>query len=446
MNIPSTRLDDGALYRKIAWRIVPFLFVCYVVNFIDRVNIGFAKLHLLRDLKLDDAAFGIAAGMFFVGYLLLELPSNLLLARIGVRKTLLRIMALWGLVTIALMFVQGAKSLYLLRFLLGAAEAGFFPGMIFYLSQWFPNAQRGRITSLFVMAVPLAGIVGGPLSGVIMSQLEGAQGLHGWQWLFLIEGVPAVVLGVLALLLLDDRPADARWLTDDEKARVQAALGAERARREATPAPSSLRELLRSPRVYLLCAVYLTVFMGLNVVGFWIPTVLRQVGVTRITDIGWLSGGMSVLTAIGIVVIGRSSDRRGERRWHVAGNGIGVAASLLLLPLSAHSIALTVALLCVASICIYATLSIFWTIPPMFLSGNAAAGGIALITTVGALGGAVSPALVGILKEQTGSIYVGLAVVAGLLLIGMIALLWFVPQEQPAVQPARASPPQVAAK
>jgi MFS family permease len=441
MNTPLKGLDDTALYRKIAWRIVPFVFVCYVVNFIDRVNIGFAKLHLLRDLKLDDAAFGIAAAMFFVGYVLFELPSNLLLVRIGVRKTLMRIMVLWGLVTIALMFAQGARSLYVLRFLLGVAEAGFFPGIIFYLSQWFPNAQRGRITSLFVMAVPLAGIVGGPLSGLIMSRLDGVQGLHGWQWLFLIEGLPAVALGLLARVWLADRPADASWLADAEKDRVTAKLREERLLREASGAtPSSLRDLARSPRVYLLCFIYMTVFMGMNVVGFWIPTVLQSVGVVRITDIGWLSGGMSVMTAIGIVLIGRSSDRRNERRWHTACSGIAFAASLLLLPLGAHNVALTVVLLCVASMCIYATLSIFWTIPPMLLSGDAAAGGIALITGVGALGGAASPVLVGVLKEQSGSIYVGLAVVACLLLIGMITLLWLVPAKRlesfaiPAVQ------------
>jgi D-galactonate transporter len=431
-----TASHEDAVYRKIAWRIVPFLFICYVVNFIDRVNIGFAKLQFLQDLRLNDAEFGLAAGMFFVGYVMFELPSNLLLARIGVRKTLLRIMVLWGSLTVLLIYVQSATMLYVLRFLLGAAEAGFFPGIILYLTYWFPDRRRGRITSLFIMAVPLAGVIGGPASGWIMSRLDHTLGLHGWQWLFLIEGVPAIALGIAAMFYLDDRPTDARWLTVAEKSLVETALSADRQRRSDhdTP-PARLRDVLRDSRIYLMSAIYFCVFMGLNAIGFWIPTLLRQVGVVDIRDIGWLSGAISICTAIGIVAIGRSSDRRLERRWHVAGCGLATAISFLLLPLAAHSIALTVALLIVASICIYATLSIFWTIPTAYLDGGAAAGGIATITAIGALGGAVSPSLVGLLKAQTGSIYVGLAMIAVLLAIGMIALLWTVPAARPASRP-----------
>jgi D-galactonate transporter len=431
-----TASHEDAVYRKIAWRIVPFLFICYVVNFIDRVNIGFAKLQFLQDLRLNDAEFGLAAGMFFVGYVMFELPSNLVLARIGVRKTLLRIMVLWGSLTVLLIYVQSATMLYVLRFLLGAAEAGFFPGIILYLTYWFPDRRRGRITSLFIMAVPLAGVIGGPASGWIMSCLDHTLGLHGWQWLFLIEGVPAIALGIAAMFYLDDRPTDARWLTVAEKSLVETALSADRQRRSDhdTP-PARLRDVLCDSRIYLMSAIYFCVFMGLNAIGFWIPTLLRQVGVVDIRDIGWLSGAISIYTAIGIVVIGRSSDRRLERRWHVAGCGLVTAISFLLLPLAAHSVALTVALLIVASICIYATLSIFWTIPTAYLDGGAAAGGIATITAIGALGGAVSPSLVGLLKAQTGSIYVGLAMIAVLLAIGMIALLWTVPAARPASRP-----------
>jgi D-galactonate transporter len=423
--------NDDATYRKIARRIVPFLFVCYVVNFIDRVNIGFAKLQFLQDLKLDDAIFGIAAGMFFIGYVVFELPSNLLLARIGVRKTLLRIMVLWGSLTVLLMFVQNATTLYLLRFLLGAAEAGFFPGIVLYLTYWFPDSRRGRIMSLFIMAVPLAGVIGGPLSGTIMSHLHDAMGLRGWQWLFLIEGVPAIALGVMALLYLDDRPGDARWLTSEEKDRVEAALQADHQRRlahgaHATP-HARLRDVLRDPRIYVLSAIYFCIFMGLNAIGFWIPTLLRQVGVHAVRDVGWLSGAISLCTAAGIAIIGHSSDRRMERRWHVALCGFIVAASFLLLPFAAHSVPFTVALLMAASICIYATLSIFWTIPTAWLDGGAAAGGIALITAIGALGGAASPTLVGMLKAYTGSLYTGLVLIGLLLAAGMVVLLWAVP-------------------
>ncbi|WP_144146832.1 MFS transporter [Paraburkholderia sp. BCC1884] len=442
MQDPSADSQEHVIYRKIARRIIPFLFICYVVNFIDRVNIGFAKLQFLQDLKLNDAVFGFAAGMFFIGYVVFELPSNLLLARIGVRKTLLRIMVLWGCLTVLLMFVQSATMLYVLRFLLGAAEAGFFPGIILYLTYWFPDQRRGRITSLFIMAVPLAGVIGGPMSGWIMSHLHDALGLRGWQWLFLIEGVPAIALGVMAMFYLDDRPANAGWLTISEKNHIEAALAADRKRHSELEAPPArLRDVLCSGRTYLMSGIYFCVFMGLNAIGFWIPTLLRQVGVQQISNIGWLSGAISVCTAVGIVVIGHSSDRRMERRWHVAGCGFAVAASFLLLPLASHSVPFTVALLIVASICIYAALSIFWTIPTAYLDGGAAAAGIATITAIGALGGALSPSLVGLLKTYTGSIYVGLAVISVLLTIGMVVLLYTVPAARranvpPAPQPA----------
>jgi MFS family permease len=244
MQCSSAVAPDDAIYRKIARRIVPFLFICYVVNFIDRVNIGFAKLQFLQDLKRDDAVFGLAAGMFFVGYLVFELPSNLLLERIGVRKTLLRIMVLWGALTVLLMFVRSASMLYLLRFLLGAAEAGFFPGIILYLTYWFPDRQRGRITSLFIMAVPLAGIIGGPLSGWIMVHFHDMLGLRGWQWLFLIKGVPAIVLGIMAMLYLDDRPSHATWLSDAEKPRSP---------RHSRRIASNAAHTTRRPRVSPTC-------------------------------------------------------------------------------------------------------------------------------------------------------------------------------------------------
>lgn len=426
MQSPTVTPELDALYRRIAWRIVPFLFICYVVNYIDRVNIGFAKLQFLQDLKLNDAVFGLAAGLFFVGYLVFELPSNLLMARIGVRKTLMRIMVLWGAFTVLLMFVQNATMLYVLRFLLGAAEAGFFPGIIFYLTLWFPNQRRGRITSLFIMAVPLAGIIGGPVSGWIMDSFHDLHGLRGWQWLFLIEGVPAIVLGVLALVCLADKPQQARWLSDAEKAVVSAALETDHQQRE-TATSARLVDALRSPRLYLLSAIYFTAFMGLNAVGFWIPTILKGVGVQTLTQIGWLSGVISVCTAIGIFLIGRSSDRHMERRWHTALCGFAAAVAFLLLPLASHSAALTVALLAVASIGMLGVLIVFWTIPANYLQGTAAAGGIAVISSIGAVGGFVSPTLVGALKAQTGSIHSGLAVVAAALIAGMIALLLGVP-------------------
>lgn len=418
---------DDALFRKITRRIVPFLFVCYVINFIDRVNIGFAKLQFLQDLKLNDAVYGMAAGIFFVSYMAFEVPSNLMLAKIGVRKTLMRIMFLWGLFTVLLMFTKNATMLYVLRFLLGAAEAGFFPGIILYLTYWFPDARRGRVTSLFVIAIPLAGVIGGPLSGGIMSHFDTVMGLRGWQWLFLIEGVPAMALGIMALFFLDDRPKDAKWLTPAEQARVMAELAADSANGAKEGAHGSMRDALRNPRIYLLAFIYFTIFMGLNAVSFWIPSIIRQVGVQNIGTIGLISGGISVCTAIGTLVAGYSSDRHGERRWHVAGSGFAVAAAFLMLPLASGSVPLTVCCLAVASVGLYANLATFWTIPPAYLRGGSAAGGIAMITALGAIGGVLSPNIVGTLKEVTGSLYSGLAVIASVLIVGMITLLCALP-------------------
>lgn len=424
INAPASAVDD-ALARKIARRILPFLFVCYVISYIDRVNIGFAKLQLLQDLKLDDTVFGVAAGMFFIGYVIFEVPSNLLAARVGVRRTLLRIMVLWGGLTIAQMFTRSAATLHTLRFLLGAAEAGFFPAVVLYLTWWFAPERRGRIMSLFVMAVPVAGAIGGPLAGWIMSRLHGDLGLAGWQWLFLVEGVPAIVLGIAAWFVLDDKPADARWLDDDEKARIDAALRAGHAAQPlAAHAPSRFRDALTNPRVYLMAAIYFCIFMALNAIGFWIPTLLREIGVHRLDEIGWLSGAISTCTALGIVLIGRRSDRRADRRWYVAGCGFASAACFVLLPLGAHSVALTFVLLAVASTGIYGALSLFWTIPMAYLREGAAAGGFAMIAAIGALGGAVSPWLIATLKALTGSLYPGAAVIGALLALGMTSVLW----------------------
>jgi sugar phosphate permease len=426
MVMMQAHASTDALYRKIALRIVPFLFICYVVNFIDRVNIGFAKLQFLDDLGLDDGVFGVAAGMFFIGYVIFEIPSNLMLGRIGARKTLMRIMVLWGGFTVLLAFVQTATWLYVLRFLLGAAEAGFFPGIVLYLTYWFPSRRRGRVMSLFIMAVPIAGIIGGPVSGAIMSHFQHVAGLRGWQWLFVAEGVPAIALGLLALVCLKDAPHLAAWLNADERARLAADLQADHALNSASKI-KHLGDLLRSPRLYLMAAIYFTIFAFLNAIGFWIPTVLKSVGAHSVAQIGWLAGAIATAAAIGVLVVGYHSDRTMERRWHVAGCGFASAVAFLLLPLAAHDVGFSAALLGVASIGIYSVLSIFWTIPTAYLQGDAAAGGIAFITAVGAIGGAMSPSIVGLLKTHTGSLYMGLSAIAVLLVVGMLALLWFVP-------------------
>ncbi len=287
---PATKAELDRLYRKIAFRLLPFLFVAYIVNSIDRVNISFAKLRMMDDLGLSTATYGLGASLFFVGYVLFEVPSNLYMQRIGARATVMRIMILWGLITVATGFVTAPTQLYILRFLLGAAEAGFFPCIILYLTYWFPAARRGRITSMFVLAVPAAGILSGPLATWIMNTFDGAHGLHGWQVLFVYEGIPAALLGVLAWFLLPDGPADAKWLTPRERDVTASELVTENTARHAgEPAGSVLRRLLTDRRVYIAGFVFFAMYAGFSVFSYWTPTILEGLGVTDLTTIGTLS-------------------------------------------------------------------------------------------------------------------------------------------------------------
>lgn len=338
-----------------------------------------------------------------------------------------------------LALVQNQYHLYLLRFLLGAAEGGFFPGILYYLTLWFPDRVRGRMTSLFVMAVPLGGVIAGPLSGLIMDRMQGVHGLHGWQWLFILEGIPAVLLGVAAYLALAAGPQTTSWLNTDERRLVASDLARDRA--AAPDTTSSFAAALREPRVYLLSFIYFAFFCSLNTILLWTPTLLKRVGVATTTEIGWLSGAISVASAIGMVAIGYSSDRTRERRWHVVACGLVAAACFIALQAAQGSILLTVTLLAVASIGIFAILSLFWTIPNAMLEGSAAAGGIALISAIGSFGGAVCPALIGWMNVATGSIYAPLALVGALLAIGMLTLILCVPRPGPEVTFAEPSRP-----
>ncbi|HEX7933045.1 MAG TPA: MFS transporter [Paraburkholderia sp.] len=421
--------SDRAIYRKIAWRIIPFLLLCYMLATIDRFNIGFAKLQFLQDLGLNDAVYGLAAGIFSVGYVLFEVPSNLYLDKTGVRRTLLRIMVLWGAVTCLLMFAQNATHLYVLRFLLGAAEAGFFPGILLYLTYWFPDRLRGRMTSLFVVAVPVGGIIAGPLSGWIMEQLHGVGGYRGWQWLFVTEGAPAILCGIAAYFYLSDGPASANWLSDEEKNFVLSELESERAAR--TTKSGSFREALRDPKVYVLAFIYFAYFCSLNTLLLWSPSILKSMPGQTVSSVGWTSGAISLVSTVGMLLVGYSSDRHMERRWHIALCGFAASASFLLLPLAAHHLMGTIVLLAIASVGIFSVLGLFWTIPTSYLGRAAAAGGLALITSIGSFGGAISPALIGQIKVMTGSLYIGLGVIAVVLAVSMFSLLVCVPGATP---------------
>ncbi|WP_449433052.1 MFS transporter [Pseudomonas putida] len=414
------------IYRKVTMRLMPFLIVCYIVSYLDRANISFAKLQFMNDLGFSEAAYGLGAGLFFIGYILFEVPSNLWMQRIGARRTLLRIMILWGLISSAMMFVNTPTQFYVMRFLLGAAEAGFFPGVIFYLSCWFPAARRGRVTGYFMMGAATAGIIGGPVSTWIMAHLSGWHGLHGWQWLFLLEGLPAVCLGIVAFYYLCDHPSEAKWLNPREKAIVTEAMTAEE--HGVTKGKGhGLLDALRNPLVYLGMVGYFCVLVSFNAIGFWAPTVIRDAGVQDLLSIGLLSSVVFIAGAAGTYIVGYSSDLRMERRWHLLGCGAVVALCFSLFSVFAHSIAMVVTLLSIAAAASYGAFVVFWTIPPSFLDSTTKASGIALITSLGGIGAFISPTLVGWMKTTTGSVYPGLALLGGITLLGAMVLLVALP-------------------
>jgi len=409
---------EDALFRKISWRLLPFLFLCYVMAQIDRFNISFAKLQFLQDLHIDDQAFGLAAGILTVGYVMFEIPSNVWLERIGARRTISRIMVLWGAITALMMFISTAWHLYVLRFLLGAAEAGFLPGLIFYLSLWFPERRLGSATSWVLIAVPITGVVNGPLSGWIMSDLDGALGFHGWQWLFLITGLPAVVCGICAFFWLSDRPSDVTWLSPEEKSLIDAGP-----RRAPEHVGRQLAALLRHPGFYLLLFSYFTIFLSLNAIILWQPTLVKAIPGESIRSVGWIIGFASLVAAAGTMGVSYASDYFHERRVHILACGLIGGISMILLPRTNSSVLLTIVLLCAASIGIYSALSLFWTLSRSFLSENVRAVGVAAISSVGATAGFFGPIFVGWLKVTTGSFAIAFGAIGVSLMLGVVVLI-----------------------
>jgi ACS family tartrate transporter-like MFS transporter len=415
-------IDRDALYRKVSLRIIPFMILLYLVSFLDRVNVGFAALTMNADLGISPYVFGWGAGIFFFGYFLFEVPSNVILEKVGARLWICRIMLTWGLISAAMAFVQGVWSYSILRFLLGAAEAGFLPGMILYLTYWFPSGRRARFVALFMAAVPLASAIGAPVSGLILGSTHEWLGFKGWQWLFIIEGLPACLLGLAVLALLPDGPARAPWLSDAERAAITADLASDRA---ASPHPPlhALWPALADLRVLLLGLVYFGIVIGLYGIGLWLPQIVKGMGFTTV-ETGWIIALPYLISAGAMLLWGRHSDRSGERILHVA---LPALLSALGFVGSIYAPSNVLALVClgVAAIGIYATLGPFWTMPPVFLGGTAAAGGIALINSIGNLGGFVGPYAVGWIKDSTGSFTAGMGFLAGGLVgAALIALLF----------------------
>jgi ACS family tartrate transporter-like MFS transporter len=403
--------------RKVRWRLLPFLFLLYVVAWLDRVNVGFAALQMNSDLGLSPEVFGFGSGIFFLGYCLCEIPSNLILERVGARLWITRIMVTWGIISVALMFVRTPVTFYVLRFLLGAAEAGFFPGVIYYLSLWFPVAQRARAIAGFMTAVPVTGLIGAPLSGAML-ELNGAFGLRGWQWLFLLEGLPAILLGVIVILYLTDRPETARWLTPTERDWLTKTLAAERnvsdARRKM-----DLRLALTDRTVWQLGVLFSLVAAGFYGYSFWSPLIVKSLLGLSNLGVGIVLAGMSAITIVGILLNGAHSDRTGERSFHIAVPCLVMSIGLVGCALFHHPL-LAIASLALVPLGHCSAYGPFWSTPTQFFTGPAAAAGIALVTMIASAGGFAGPWLIGLLKGHTGTHRDSFLLLGGFALIAAI--------------------------
>lgn len=409
---------ESRVLRKITWRIVPFIMVLYLIAFIDRVNIGFASLTMNKDLGFSSTVFGIGAGIFFIGYFLFEVPSNLILNKVGARIWIARVMITWGIVSGCMALVQGATSFYVLRFLLGVAEAGFFPGIILYFSYWFPARRRAAVTAMFMAAAPLATAIGSPISGALL-EMHGLWGLAGWQWMFIIEAVPAVLLGVVVLFFLTDRPEKAKWLSDDERAWLVKTMDQENAAK--SKASHSIWAGLANVRVLALSLVYFGTSAGLYTLGIWSPQIIKSFGLSSF-QVGLINAIPAIFAVVAMILWARNSDRTGERTWHVVGACLLAAAGLAFATGSTTVFAVLAALTLV-NVGISASKPPLWSMPTLFLSGPAAAAGIATINSIGNLGGFVGPSMIGWIHDMTGSFAGGLYFVAALLVVSAAVTL-----------------------
>jgi len=400
--VELSEAEQSIAARKVFWRLIPLLFLCYVIAYIDRINVGFAKLHLQDALAVDPAkfneAFGFGAGIFFIGYFIFEVPSNLILHRVGARIWIARIMIVWGLVSGAFMFLKGATMFYVMRFLLGAAEAGFFPGVLLYFTFWYPARERARIIALFAIGGVAAGVIGSPISGALLS-LDGKLGLHGWQWLFLIEAIPAVLLGVVVLIMLPNGPKSSTWLTEREKNWIEHRVATDAASSQSSER-QSLRQVFLCGRVYLFCLIYFLLNIGAYGFEMWAPTIVKQLSGGSDKMVGILNAIPYLVAGVLMFLIARSSDATGERRYHIAGCAFAATVGFIVAAATTNPV-FAMAGLVLAFATLKCTIAPFWAMNTAFLSGAGAAGGIALINSVGNLGGYVGPHLVGFIKDKS---------------------------------------------
>ena len=432
---------EKSTYGKVAWHLIPFLFLCYIVAFLDRVNVGFAKLQMAPDLSFSDTVYGFGAGIFFIGYFIFEVPSNVLLERLGARVWIARIMITWGLISSAFVFVPSIHwgsiatmfnctdpefSFYFLRFLLGVAEAGFFPGIILYLTYWFPGPRRAKMVALFMTAIAISNVIGSPISGAIMQYMDGMNGWRGWQWLFVLEGLPSVVVGVLVFILLPNGPKTAKWLTPQERDMVIQRIHEEEASKFELGEKHHFLDAFKDYRVWALAVVYFCGVVCFYAVNFWMPTIIQELGIAKadFLRVGLISMIPWGLGAVAMVVWGAHSDRTGERRWHAAGGLLVGIVGLIGLALVGHDPITSIIALSLVTVGILSWVATFWSLPTAFLSGTAAAAGIAWINSVGNLGGHFGPDLIGRIRTATGgaseAAFYSLAAVA---LLGVIIIL-----------------------
>ena len=417
---PAFSLLEQRAIRKITWRLIPFLMLLYFVAFLDRINIGFAALTMNKDVGLTSQMFGLGAGIFFLGYFVFEVPSTVILHKVGARFWIGRVMITWGLISIAMAFTRGPISFYVLRFLLGLAEAGFFPGTILYLGYWFPANHRSAVTAMFMAAAPIAGFIGSPVSGALM-QLDGLLSLRGWQWLFLLEGIPALVLGFITFRFLTDRPADAAWLTDDERGWLSTTIQQE----QADIKDARNRSGWRAPadwKVLALSLAYFGTSAGLYTIGFWAPLIIKGLGFS-VFRVGLLVAIPNLIAVVGMVLWSHNSDRTGERYWHAATACLIGAAGMAVAARAGSSAFLAVAGLSLTAFGVSAAKPPLWCLPTTFFAGTAAAASIGLINSLGTLGGFAGPYMIGSTNGASGNFTRGLYLVGGTLVVSALTIV-----------------------
>lgn len=421
---PQQEVLDGA-YRKVTLHLIPFIFICYLFNYLDRVNVGFAKLQMLDALKWSETVYGLGAGIFFIGYVLSGVPSNLILHKIGARRVIGTLMIAWGAASASLLFVTTPLEFYTLRFITGVFEAGFFPGIVLYFTRWYPAARRGRIMGLFMSAIPISGVLGGPLSGWMLQHFATGQGgLAAWQWLFLLQGLPTVLLGIAVFYLLNDSILQAKWLNSDEQTQLQAELDEDERNRPKTDQNNeTFASVLRNPNVWLLGVVYFCIQMGVYAINFWLPSIIKSLGFQNPATIGWLSAIPYLFASVFMIWVGRSADAKRERRWHLSGPLLMGLCGLMLATQAAGNPLVAMIGLTLATMGALSGLPMFWPLPTAFLGAAAAAGGLALINSIGQIAGFVSPFLVGWIKDATGGTDVALYILSGVLFTGAMLVL-----------------------